>query len=179
MYKRLPTRSLVSFSNCWSRCYATEQPAQSQGQPESRKRPVIGLTQPPDPQSVDTDYIGPADPNSNLRPYVRHYNENETELEKKLRCLRIDVEKWNMDFWTKHNKRFYEEKEDFMRLHKDSGTEEVSADQMSVFYKSFLDKNRRMHLMYNISWYLKNFDMLTLAFGVQVQKLLKLRRKKT
>lgn len=71
-----------------------------------------------------------------------------------------------------------QEKEDFIRLHKLNGTDEISADQMSVFYKSFLDKNRRMHMMYNLSWYLKNFDMLTLAFAVQVQKTLsRLRRK--
>lgn len=43
---------------------------------------------------------------------------------------------------------------------------------MSEFYKSFLDKNWRIHLMYNISWYLKNFDILTLAAAVQVQRLL-------
>lgn len=60
-----------------------------------------------------------------------------------------------------------------MRLHKESGTDEVSADQMSEFYKSFLDKNWRIHLMYNISWYLKNFDILTLAAGVQLQRLVR------
>lgn len=198
---------------------------------------------------MSTDYIGPPDAKSNLRPYIRHYDDTETEMAKKLRLLRIEVENWNMDFWTKHNKRFYEvcicvwylwgifntcwqetphtlvlslplslslflsecfslslfhvaneeqnqnwiffailsnlfilfllqEKEDFIRLHKLNGTDEISADQMSVFYKSFLDKNRRMHMMYNLSWYLKNFDMLTLAFAVQVQKTLsRLRRK--
>lgn len=68
----------------------------------------VGLTQPPDPQSVSTDFIGPPDAKSNLRPYVRHYDETETEMARKLRLLRIEVENWNMDFWTKHNKRFYE-----------------------------------------------------------------------
>lgn len=73
----------------------------------------------------------------------------------------------------------FQEREDFIKLHKISGTDEISADQMSVFYKSFLDKNRRIHLMYNISWYLKNFEMLTLAFAVEVEKLLSRLRKKT
>ncbi|XP_023166967.1 APOPT family protein CG14806, mitochondrial [Drosophila hydei] len=175
MNKTVQPRILISSLKHWPRRYAADQT-----QARSEKRSVsVGLTQPPDPQLVKTDYVGPPDPQSNLRPYVRHYDENETELAKKLRLLRIEVEKWNMDFWTKHNKRFYEEKEDFIQLHKINGNDEISADQMSVFYKSFLDKNRRIHLMYNISWYLKNFDMLTLAFAVEVQNLLNRLRRKT
>ncbi|XP_034477357.1 COA8 family protein CG14806, mitochondrial [Drosophila innubila] len=179
MNKSLPPRKLDSLIKHWQRRYATEQtPTKTQARP--KKSPVyVGLTQPPNPESVNSDYIGPPDVKSNLRPYIRHYDENETEMAKKLRLLRIDVEKWNMDFWTKHNKRFYEEKEDFVRLHKLSGSDEITADQMSVFYKSFLDKNRRMHMMYNISWYLKNFDMLTLAFAVNVQSSLNRFRRKT
>ncbi|KAH8289385.1 hypothetical protein KR054_004472, partial [Drosophila jambulina] len=145
------------------RCYAatSEKPANS----------GIGLASKPEPQDIKCDYIGPPDAQSNLRPYVRHYDDSETPLARSLRLKRTEVEAWNVDFWTRHNKRFYEEKDDFVRLHKQSGTEEVSADQMSEFYKSFLDKNWRIHLMYNISWYLKNFDILTLAAGVQLQRL--------
>ncbi|EDV95262.1 COA8 family protein CG14806, mitochondrial [Drosophila grimshawi] len=178
MNKSSTPRIFASIFNASSRRYATEPTTQTQPRPKKNPPVYVGLTQPPNPQSVNSDYIGPPDPKSNLRPYIWHYDENETEMAKKLRLLRIEVEKWNMEFWTKHNKRFYEEKDDFVRLHKLNGNDEISADQMSVFYKTFLDKNRRIHLMYNISWYLKNFDMLTLAFAVQVQKLLNRRRKK-
>ncbi|KAH8303319.1 hypothetical protein KR059_007200, partial [Drosophila kikkawai] len=173
-----------------TRCYAAAGPEKS--------APISGnggLANKPDPQDIKCDYIGPPDAQSNLRPYVRHYDDSETTLARSLRLKRNEVEAWNMDFWTRHNKRFYEvmvdrvhtlfvpmhavsfsfagtqEKDDFVRLHKESGTEEVSADQMSEFYKTFLDKNWRIHLMYNISWYLKNFDILTLAAGVQLQRL--------
>ncbi|XP_017112832.1 COA8 family protein CG14806, mitochondrial [Drosophila elegans] len=159
------------------RCYAavqTEPPS-----PGQKKTVVVGLSEKPDPKSVKCDYIGPPDAQSNLRPYVRHYDDDETRLARNLRLKRIEVEAWNTDFWTRHNKRFYEEKEDFMRLHKESGTEDVSADQMSHFYKAFLDKNWRIHMMYNLSWYLKNFDILTLAAGVQLQRLLALAKRKT
>ncbi|KAH8286782.1 hypothetical protein KR018_009632, partial [Drosophila ironensis] len=132
----------------------------------------VGMARKPDPQEVTSDYIGPPDAQSNLRPYVRHYGDNETELAKKLRLRRQEVEAWNMDFWMRHNKRFYEEKEDFIRLNKEIREKEVSADRLSEFYKTFLDKNWRIHLMYNISWYLKNFDILTLAAGVKLQKLI-------
>ncbi|EDV38440.1 uncharacterized protein Dana_GF19449, isoform A [Drosophila ananassae] len=167
-------RILLSQLNL-PRCYATavqkEAPPPASQKPKARVQIVGGLAHKPDPTSVNCDYIGPPDAQSNLRPYVRHYGDQETELARKLRLKRIEVEAWNMDFWTRHNKRFYEEKDDFIRLHKEGETE-VSADRMSEFYKSFLDKNWRIHLMYNISWYLKNFDILTLAAAVQVQRLL-------
>ncbi|XP_052856307.1 COA8 family protein CG14806, mitochondrial [Drosophila gunungcola] len=159
------------------RCYAavqTEPPP-----PGKKKTVVVGLNEKPDPKSVKCDYIGPPDAQSNLRPYVRHYDDDETRLARNLRLKRIEVEAWNTDFWTRHNKRFLREKEDFMRLHKESGTEDVSADQMSHFYKAFLDKNWRIHMMYNLSWYLKNFDILTLAAGVQLQRLLALAKRRT
>nr|XP_016939210.1 COA8 family protein CG14806, mitochondrial [Drosophila suzukii] len=160
------------------RCYAAG--VQSEPQPPApQKKSVVGLPHKPDPKAVKCDYIGPPDAQSNLRPYVRHYDDDETRLARSLRLKRIEVEAWNTDFWTRHNKRFYEEKEDFIRLHKESGTEEVSADQMSHFYKAFLDKNWRIHMMYNISWYLKNFDILTLAGAVQLQRLLALAKRRT
>ncbi|EDW43882.1 COA8 family protein CG14806, mitochondrial [Drosophila sechellia] len=168
-----PRISLFQFS--LPRCYAAVQP----GCPPPQEKPVVGLPHKPDPKTVKCDYIGPPDAQSNLRPYVRHYGDEETRLARSLRLKRIEVEAWNTDFWTKHNKRFYEEKEDFIRLHKESGTSEVSADQMSHFYKAFLDKNWRIHIMYNISWYLKNFDILTLAAAVQLQRLLALAKRRS
>ncbi|XP_055912484.1 COA8 family protein CG14806, mitochondrial [Eupeodes corollae] len=130
-----------------------------------------GLLEKPDPEKVSCDYIGPPDKESNLRPYVRCIPKNETPLATELRLKQIEVEKWNQDFWAKHNKRFYDEKEDFIRLHKEAGIDELSADKMSEFYKAFLDKNKKMHVYYNISWYLKNFDLLVLSGQVNVQKL--------
>ncbi|KAH8419881.1 hypothetical protein KR009_003477 [Drosophila setifemur] len=159
------------------RCYAAVQTDPPTPAPHN-KTVDVGLAEKPDPKSVDCDYIGPPDAVSNLRPYVRHFGDNETELAKRLRLRRIEVEAWNMDFWTRHNKRFYEEKEDFIRLHKESSARdgsdddgEISADRLSEFYKAFLDKNWRIHLMFNLSWYLKNFDILTLDAAVQIQNL--------
>ncbi|XP_036319839.1 COA8 family protein CG14806, mitochondrial isoform X2 [Rhagoletis pomonella] len=50
---------------------------------------------------------------------------------------------------------------------------EVSADKMSEFYKTFLDKNRKTHLQYNYIWYKKNFEMLKLSFRVYLERLLR------
>lgn len=62
----------------------------------------------PDPHHIDCDYIGPVSKESNLREIVRHIPKNETPLQKQLRTRRISVHKWNTEFWTNHNKRFYE-----------------------------------------------------------------------
>uniref|UniRef100_T1GQV5 Apoptogenic protein 1, mitochondrial n=1 Tax=Megaselia scalaris TaxID=36166 RepID=T1GQV5_MEGSC len=137
------------------------------------------LSSKPNPMSITSDYIGPPDKESNLRPYVRHIPPNETSLEKRLRESRIMVEEWNHEFWSRHNKRFYEEKEEFLKLHKTADDSEVSADKLSEFYKSFLDKNHKIHLLYNISWYCKNFDLLILATQVNIHNfLLKLKKKR-
>lgn len=49
----------------------------------------------------------------------------------------------------------------------------VGPDSMSVFYKEFLDKNRRMHTLYNMSWYLKNFELLIMAAQVNAESFIK------
>ncbi|XP_059222550.1 COA8 family protein CG14806, mitochondrial [Stomoxys calcitrans] len=130
----------------------------------------------PDANLIKCDYIGPPDKISNIRPFVRSIPDNETELQKKLRLKRTTVEEWNHSFWSRHNKRFYDEKKDFVRLHSFGGIDDISPDKISEFYKLFLDKNRRLHILYNFSWYWKNFEILFLAFRVEIVNILKLRR---
>ncbi|XP_055390100.1 COA8 family protein CG14806, mitochondrial isoform X3 [Condylostylus longicornis] len=67
-----------------------------------------GLLSKPDSKTILNDYIGPPDKYSNLRPIVRAEKNNETNLEKQLREKQIEVEEWNQEFWSRHNKRFYE-----------------------------------------------------------------------
>lgn len=84
-----------------------------------------------------------------------------------------------MRFWKDHNKRFFEEKDEFVLIHKQPDQSTISADKMSEFYKAFLDKNWKMHALFNVSWYLKNFDLLVLALQVNAESAyLKIRRKK-
>nr|CAD7203284.1 unnamed protein product [Timema douglasi] len=47
-------------------------------------------------------------------------------------------------------------------------TTTVGADEMSVFYKAFLDKNWKIHLDYNMEWYRKNISLVFLAFRVNM-----------
>ena len=120
---------------------------------------------------VTEDYIGPPDKESNLRPVVRAVLPNETETARKLRQLQNEVEAWNHTFWARHNKRFYEERKAYMEANKKGDDQALTADEMSVFYKEFLDKNWRLHFYYNMSWYIKNWTMLFLSLRMQIEKL--------
>ncbi|XP_024945675.1 APOPT family protein CG14806, mitochondrial isoform X3 [Cephus cinctus] len=116
------------------------------------------------PIQSDRDLIGPPDSISNLRPIIFAKSDRETELEKKYRETREATQEWNQRFWTKHNTNFSHERKQFKELLKKEGNNSVSADEMSVFYKQFLDKNWQSHLNYNIAWYKKNLHLLLLEF---------------
>uniref|UniRef100_A0A3B3UD10 Cytochrome c oxidase assembly factor 8 n=1 Tax=Poecilia latipinna TaxID=48699 RepID=A0A3B3UD10_9TELE len=125
----------------------------------------------PDPCSTH-DWIGPPNSLSNLRPIVYRISENESDLEKQLRKLRQETEDWNHIFWTRQNVNFSKEKEAFiisqlkakgLTLRGEDGRQSsLSSEEMAVFYKSFLDKNRMRHADYNREWYRRNFTITLL-----------------
>ncbi|KAJ8725370.1 hypothetical protein PYW08_003553 [Mythimna loreyi] len=119
--------------------------------------------------------VGPPDPVSNLRKVIFRIPPNETELERKYREMRTEVQEWNQTFWEKHNSRFYQEREDYVKNNVPADKQNHTADEMSVFYKAFLDKNWKLHLNYNKEWYKKNFALLGLALRVKMKKLLRLK----
>jgi hypothetical protein len=47
----------------------------------------------------------------------------------------------------------------------------LTADEMSVFYKTFLDKNWKVHVQYNAEWYRKNIALVILALRVKIFKV--------
>ncbi|XP_054730424.1 COA8 family protein CG14806, mitochondrial isoform X1 [Anastrepha obliqua] len=134
---------------------------------------ITKLKEKPDPRNIPQDYVGAPDKLSNIRSYIRHVPKNESILECRLRNMQDEVEKWNHGFWSRHNERFFCEREDFVNASMSGNKTEVSADKMSEFYKSFLDKNRGTHIRYNYLWYLKNCEMLKLSFRVYIERLLK------
>lgn len=154
-----------------------------------------GFNEKPNVSGISKDYIGPPDIKSNIRPVVRHIPQNETKTERLLRSRAIEIEKWNQDIWESHNKRFFDvrlfylifidmnlllmflffirlqEREAFVAANKPKDSDTVSADKMSEFYKHFLDKNWSLHFYYNVSWYLKNFELLVLSAQVNISKI--------
>ncbi|KAM9842146.1 cytochrome c oxidase assembly factor 8 [Aulostomus maculatus] len=133
----------------------------------------------PTPDSTH-DWVGPPNPLSNLRPIVYHISENETELEKRVRCLRQETEDWNHKFWTEQNISFSKEKDAFIisKLKakglsirdKQGHRHSLNSEEMAVFYKSFLDKNRIRHANYNKEWYRRNFTITLLMAQVTLHK---------
>lgn len=133
--------------------------------------------------SATHDWIGPPNRLSNLRPVVYRVPETETELEKRLRTLRQETEDWNHDFWTQQNITFSKEKESFIasqlsakglsRRDEQGRRRSLDSEEMAVFYKNFLDKNRTRHANYNKEWYRRNFTITFLMARVTLQNVWK------
>ncbi|KAF4517427.1 hypothetical protein B566_EDAN005036 [Ephemera danica] len=123
----------------------------------------------------EKDMVGPPDPVSNMRPILFHVPANETELEKNYRLQCGAVQKWNQEFWMNHNTRFFKEREKFIKEFQSKkatkDTEALTADEISVFYKRFLDDNWIVHAKYNKEWYVKNVGLMLLSLRVKVFKL--------
>lgn len=64
-----------------------------------------------------------------------------------------------------------QERKQFQETLKAQGKTSITADDMSVFYKEFLDKNWQIHLNYNIAWYKRNVKLLFLEIRVRISKL--------
>ncbi|CRL02622.1 CLUMA_CG015786, isoform A [Clunio marinus] len=140
---------------------------------------VLGYNEKPNNNEIMADYIGPPDKNSNIRPILRYIPVNETKLQKDLRLRRNEVQDWVSKFWRNHNERFFQEKELFIKKQRlKSDEENVTADKMSEFYKAFLDKNWKLHVYFNVSWYMKNFELLFLAFTVNLESAARLIKNK-
>lgn len=133
--------------------------------------------------SATHDWIGPTSHLSNLRPVVYRVPERESELETRLRTLRQETEDWNHDFWAKQNITFSKEKESFIasqlsakglsRRDEQGRRRSLDTEEMAMFYKNFLDRNRTRHANYNKEWYRRNFTITFLMARVTLQNLWK------
>ncbi|TMS21350.1 cytochrome c oxidase assembly factor 8 isoform X1 [Larimichthys crocea] len=171
-------RSLVCTRRMSAACSRQSGSGQAAPRDTAPKRSIFR------PEATSThDWIGPPNPLSNLRPIVYHVPENETELEKRLRHLRQDTEDWNHDFWTKQNVMFTKEKDAFifsqlnakgLSVCDEQGRRRaLNAEEMAVFYKSFLDTNRVRHADYNREWYRRNFTITLLMARVALNNMWK------
>jgi len=130
------------------------------------EEPIIVLR-----EEDNVDIIGPPDPTSNIRPVIRKILKNETCLQKRFRELADSTQHWNQKFWAVHNMNFIKEKERYIKQHTTKEKQQLNADEMSEFYKDFLNKYWKDHVKYNFEWYGKNFTLLFLSLRVSIQKL--------
>lgn len=172
------------------KCYQSVQRLQFSSNKSSK---VLGYQTKPNEDEINADYIGkltpevceqiiinfilqssgPPDKISNIRPVLRYKPANETKLQHELRQKRAEAHEWVSSFWTKHNESFAREKSDFVLRNRRAGEDSVNADKMSEFYKAFLDKNWKNHFNFNLQWYKMNFNLLVLAFRVNIEQNVK------
>ena len=55
---------------------------------------------------TNRDWVGPRDTVSNLRYFKFAIPADESRVEQEYREMRVDLQKWNHKFWTKHNLEF-------------------------------------------------------------------------
>ena len=121
--------------------------------------------------------IGPPDPISNLRPIKITPSKNETPTQQKLRELRIEAQEFNQKFWLEHNREFTQGRAEYVKkvlqekYPHEKGKTTINANEMSVFYKKFLDDHWNSHLDYNKQWQRRNFHILFLALRVKLETM--------
>jgi len=124
------------------------------------------------------DLIGPPRPASNLRPVKFAVRETETPLELRLRNLRQETQKFNQDWWTEHNREFKQGRESFIKniletkYPNEPDKSTLSADEMSQFYREFMNQQWKSHVEYNKEWQKRNWSIIFLSARVKLEKLL-------
>lgn len=145
------------------------------------------------PQSFDL--VGPPCPRSHLRPIKLVKLPVESKLQEQYRRARLDLHSWNQAFWATHNTAFvkvkqigtiddkitnrfifhwiylFQERELFIAAKSKGETKTLNADEMSIFYKAFLDKNWKTHVNYNVQWYKKNMLLFMLSMKVGLENI--------
>ncbi|KAH1000124.1 hypothetical protein HUJ04_000052 [Dendroctonus ponderosae] len=115
------------------------------------------------------DLIGPPDARSHLRPIVRGIPKNETDLQRRFRQAADATQEWNQAFWAAHNGSFLLKKAQFVKERTCEAKPQLNADEMSEFYREFLNANWQNHVKYNFEWYRRNFALLGLALRVSLE----------
>lgn len=77
--------------------------------------------------------------------------DNESPLERDYRTAREALNQWNSDFWANHNTLFERQKAEFVeKKQKQLGRlEHVSANELSEFYRDFLNQRHAAMMAYN------------------------------
>ena len=119
---------------------------------------------------------------SNLRPVKVAVQDGETELQRKLRLLREQTQVFNQKFWTDHNEEFTKKREEFIakilkeRYPGEPNKKTLTAEEMSEYYKDFLDAKWKSHLNYNLEWQKRNLTIVGLTLATKLESALKLKK---
>jgi hypothetical protein len=104
--------------------------------------------------------VGPPDPDSNLCTIKLKPARNKAEL--KLQSLQLKVHDFNHNFWKEHNQQFQKAKSLYISQklsESDMTRDKLTVDELSDFYKKFLNENYVNHKNYLKEWSILNFRL--------------------
>jgi len=119
--------------------------------------------------------VGPRDQKSNIRKIIYVKTRNENVLEKRFREYQEELNTWHQAFWEKQNGKFYQSKKAFLQLRGrdvNADTKKDFADDLSRFYKNFLDGHHQAHYQYLRAWYWRNFQLLWIGLQVTTARFI-------
>ncbi|KAF8943320.1 hypothetical protein BGZ47_005529 [Haplosporangium gracile] len=160
-------RRHASSSTKTAAAAATPSKATASSEPSStKKRESL------DPaQNRDKFLVGNPHPVSNLRPVLYPIPANESKEDRlfRERCERVDA--FNQNFWVNNNAMFNKAKAEYEeKVRATNGNQPVTTDELSVFYKDFLDRAYERQLNYNKQWWIENISLLFPAAKAAVRK---------
>ncbi|XP_039248369.1 cytochrome c oxidase assembly factor 8-like [Styela clava] len=132
------------------------------------------------------EMVGAPDKLSKIRPYKCTTAPEATQLEKRLNMLKTETQQWHHSFWSKHNERFNQGKEEYIKNHKKylssmnigDAKQTLNAEDMAMFHKMFLKQNHSLNTQYDREWRYRNRKILLLMLKVELQKQFHKLRKK-
>ncbi|KAF9439343.1 hypothetical protein BGZ76_000004 [Entomortierella beljakovae] len=119
----------------------------------------------------DKFLVGNPHPVSNLRPVKYPIPENESLEDREFRERRERVDAFNQNFWVSNNNLFNKAKAEYEeKILSQNGGQPVTTEELSVFYKDFLDKAYVRQMNYNRQWWIENVGLLLPAAKAAVRK---------
>ncbi|KAF9391609.1 hypothetical protein CPB97_006113 [Podila verticillata] len=111
--------------------------------------------------NTDKFLVGNPHPVSNLRPVRYPVPSNESAEDHALREQRERVDAFNQNFWVNNNNMFNKAKAEYEdKIRAQNGGEAVTTEELSIFYKDFLDKAYERQMNYNRQWWIENVGLL-------------------
>lgn len=127
------------------------------------------------PTRGEFNVVGPRDYNSNIRKIIYAKSKDENAMEKRFREQQQELNTWHQVFWEKQNEKFHKSKKAYLKLRSrdiETETNKEFADEMSKFYRDFLDGNYHVHTQYLRAWYCRNFQVLWAGLQVSTSRFI-------
>lgn len=99
--------------------------------------------------------------------------QDETRDERAYRLHYEELQKWNNHYWAENNELFNKSKADYIKRNFGNIDEQeaLSHDQLSDFYRDFLEENRDRHVEYNRIWYGNHLSLLSNSINAKLSRL--------